>query len=281
MLESIVAKYYNVRAKLIERKQVARLDNIPQASLQALVNFLTLIKRASDELSSDCEPTLHLVVPWYFKLHRHCNEFSPDASAGTIGPTIYEFARSFKALLKEKGHLSNLHYIATLLHPKMKQLSMLRTAQEKADTHKELRNLLKTAHCRWRRITRCNCDPDSVINFSSSAGQHIQRSPEPTLCPSSTSSPSPLQSAVRSAMSLYCTWSATYRWMKENHLNTGGSIMALHFLNCINLHLHSLLFLLPLQLVNVSLVRLDSLSANAGNHSYLTLFTLFSQFARI
>jgi hypothetical protein len=86
-------------------------------SLAPLVNFLSLFKSASEQLSADTTPTIHLVVPWFWKLKNACEINDDDDQL-----LLIQFKQAVWKMLDEKVHLTPLHYIATFLYPVTKKL---------------------------------------------------------------------------------------------------------------------------------------------------------------
>ncbi|CAF1248926.1 unnamed protein product [Rotaria sp. Silwood1] len=89
-------------------------------------NFISGLKdEASEQLSSDQESTLHLVLPWINKLK------SCEIKYNEL-PTIKNFKKMPSEQIKEKVWLTRLHDIATFLHPLTKNLLdvMMEFAQE-------------------------------------------------------------------------------------------------------------------------------------------------------
>ena len=56
------------------------LAGIDQKMLSDLVAYLQIFVDASLELEAERTPTLHLAVPWYYKLKRHCNPAADDSN---------------------------------------------------------------------------------------------------------------------------------------------------------------------------------------------------------
>ncbi len=82
------------------------------------VKFLSLFKVASEQLSSDTLPTLHLVVPWFSKLKISCEVNDNDHLL------LAQFKNAVSIMQDEKVYLTPLHYIATFLYPITKRFSV-------------------------------------------------------------------------------------------------------------------------------------------------------------
>ena len=83
-----------------------------------LVKFLSLFKVASEQLSSDASPTLHLVVPWFWKLKTSCIPQDDDHLL------LVQFKNAVSMMLDDKVYLTSLHYIAAFLYPATKKLQV-------------------------------------------------------------------------------------------------------------------------------------------------------------
>lgn len=65
MFESIALNFEKCEDLLLNRNEIYYMQDITQRSLIPLVSFLSLFKSASEQLSADTTPTIHLVVPWF------------------------------------------------------------------------------------------------------------------------------------------------------------------------------------------------------------------------
>jgi len=120
MFESISLNFQKCEDLLLNRNEIYYMDNISRKSLVPFVNFLSLFKAASEQLSADTTPTLHLVVPWFWKLKNACEIKDDDHLL------IVQFKSAVSKMLDEKMHLTSLHYIATFLYPVTKKFSVRR-----------------------------------------------------------------------------------------------------------------------------------------------------------
>lgn len=118
MLESISSNYQKCEDVLLNRNESYYLDDIDRKLLVDLAKFLSLFKVASEQLSADTTPTLHLVVPWFTKLKNSCESKDSEPLLLT------QFKSLVSKMLDEKVHLTSLHYIATFLHPATKTFSV-------------------------------------------------------------------------------------------------------------------------------------------------------------
>jgi hypothetical protein len=118
MLESISLNFQKCEDLLFNRNETYYLNNINRKLLFDLVKFLSLFKVASEQLSADASPTLHMVVPWFTKLKNSCE---PKADDHVL---LGQFKKAVSKMLDDKVHLTSLHYIAIFLYPETKKLSV-------------------------------------------------------------------------------------------------------------------------------------------------------------
>ena len=118
MLQSIIVVQQEVVNLLIDRKEEFLFEAIDMQLIKQLVNLLSPFKTGSEILSSDREPTLHLVLPFFKRFKECCNIRKEDLTP------ITEIKRALSEKLNEKLWLGELHYIATFLHPETKSLSV-------------------------------------------------------------------------------------------------------------------------------------------------------------
>jgi hypothetical protein len=117
MLSSIDINFKQIEDILLDRKEYSDyLDKIDHNLLKIVSDILSYFKKASEQLSMDEEPTLHLVLPWMNKLKHYCKVQTNDL------PDIKKFKSSLLARINEKVWLTQLHDIATFLHPVTKNL---------------------------------------------------------------------------------------------------------------------------------------------------------------
>ena len=116
MIESFLKNYDEIVGLLATRHEMRFNANLDFELLGELKKFLDVVRNASEELSADETPTLHLVVPWYFKLIKLSKVNASEMEKMKV------FKNEFEVNLEKKFHLSSLHYIATFLHPQLKPL---------------------------------------------------------------------------------------------------------------------------------------------------------------
>ena len=68
MFESIMINYNDIEVILEERSESDFLFDVNLGILKHLTEFLKVFKQASEELSADDSPTLHLLVSWFYYL---------------------------------------------------------------------------------------------------------------------------------------------------------------------------------------------------------------------
>ncbi|CAF4905652.1 unnamed protein product, partial [Rotaria sp. Silwood1] len=110
---------------------------IDEGLLKDLTKLLSYFKIASEQLSSDQEPTLHLVLPWINKLKSYCEIKINDSEA------MKQVKKLILEHIQQKIWLTQLHEIATFLHPLTKNLASFSQC-ERDHVHQATREMLKT-----------------------------------------------------------------------------------------------------------------------------------------
>ncbi|CAF1199180.1 unnamed protein product [Adineta ricciae] len=141
MLESISLNFDNCEDLLLERDETHYLHNINRKLVIELEKFLSLFKVASEQLSADTSPTLHLVVPWFWKLKGSCTLKDDDHLL------LIQLKNAVSKMLDEKIHLTSLHYIATCLYPSTKKLQIL-DDNYRTETYADIRKIMITLDIR-------------------------------------------------------------------------------------------------------------------------------------
>ena len=103
---------------LTNRQEEDYLDEIDFHLLHDFCSILSPFKMASEFLSSDLEPTLHLALPFIKLLNETCDVKNKDSSH------IKELKKHLKEKIADKICLSEFHYMATFLHAETKSLSV-------------------------------------------------------------------------------------------------------------------------------------------------------------
>ncbi|CAF1059300.1 unnamed protein product, partial [Didymodactylos carnosus] len=139
MMNSVSINYKHIEGVLDGRggDESGKLDDIGQQLVTQLCDVLLPFKLASEQFQADLEPTLHLVVPWITKLKQHCTK----DKEGDLLPII-QLKKELSLKLDEKTYLTQIHYIATFLHPITKNLSQL-SPTERKQVHVDVKNLLQ------------------------------------------------------------------------------------------------------------------------------------------
>ncbi|CAF4651150.1 unnamed protein product [Rotaria sp. Silwood1] len=138
MLQSIEFNFKPVEDILFSRKEHDfYTDRIDEGLLKDLTKLLSYFKIASEQLSSDQEPTLHLVLPWINKLKSYCEIKINDSEA------MKQVKKLILEHIQQKIWLTQLHEIATFLHPLTKNLASFSQC-ERDHVHQATREMLKT-----------------------------------------------------------------------------------------------------------------------------------------
>ena len=115
MLESISLNFQQCEDLLFDRNETSYLNDINRKVVMDFVKFLSLFKVASEEMSADKTPTLHLEVPWFTILKNSCELKNDDHLL------LAQYKNVVSKMLDEKCHITSLHYIATFLYPNAKK----------------------------------------------------------------------------------------------------------------------------------------------------------------
>ena len=119
LLHSMLSNFDEIHHILTTRGEGYRMAAVDKALLEVIVPFLEVYKAASLELEATAKPTVHLPLPWFYKLLQHC---TPDNSSDGEMQTLQ---RKASDLLNSKFCLQPLHHVATALNPQMKSMKML------------------------------------------------------------------------------------------------------------------------------------------------------------
>ncbi|CAF1152767.1 unnamed protein product [Adineta steineri] len=122
---------------LLERNEAHYLQDINRKLVKDVEKFLSLFKVASEQLSADTSPTLHLVVPWFWKLKASCIPNQDDSLL------LNQFKNAVSNMLDDKVHLTSLHYIATCLYPATKKLQTLEDSYRN-EIYADIRKIIVT-----------------------------------------------------------------------------------------------------------------------------------------
>ena len=117
-LWSIYLNYEKIEEILEQRKEAKFITGIDRRLIKEITDLLSIFKIGSEKLSADDSPTLHSVLPWFFKFKKTCQPKATDSLCVT------EFKKKLSEKLEEKLWISDIHYISTFLHPETKSLSV-------------------------------------------------------------------------------------------------------------------------------------------------------------
>ena len=98
------------------RKEVQYLIDIDPHLVKDVTDLLSVFKIGSEKLSADDVPTLHSVLPWFYKFRKSCEPKSTDRAC------IAQLKKKLLTKLDAKMWITEIHYIATFLHPETKSL---------------------------------------------------------------------------------------------------------------------------------------------------------------
>ena len=131
------SQFDEIAAILMSRNELSYLFGIHKTDMEALLEFLSEIKKCSEEHSADLVPTLPLVLPWITKLQKISQPSAEDPAV------LKQFKEAFSEGLKAKFHITPLHYISSFLHPTLKALTFL-NEDDRQWTFQEVRKMLST-----------------------------------------------------------------------------------------------------------------------------------------
>lgn len=115
-LWSIWLNYDDVEEVLENRKEEHFVRDIDRHIVKDVTDLLSVFKIGSEKLSADDVPTLHSVLPWFHKFKKSCEPKYTDRSC------IAQLKKTLLTKLDAKMWITELHYIATFLHPETKSL---------------------------------------------------------------------------------------------------------------------------------------------------------------
>ncbi|CAF1181524.1 unnamed protein product [Rotaria sordida] len=111
--------------------------SISEAKTGDITDLLSVFKIGSEKLSADNVSALHSVLPWFYKFRKSCEIKATDR------PCIAQLKKKLLTKLDAKLWLTDIHYIATFLHPKTKSLPLL-TQNERNEIIKTVKKMLNT-----------------------------------------------------------------------------------------------------------------------------------------
>ncbi|CAF0981740.1 unnamed protein product [Rotaria sordida] len=160
MLESISFNFQKCEDVLLDRNESYYLNEINRKLLLDLVKFLFLFKVASEQLSADTSPTLHLVVPWFTKLKNSCEIEEGDHLL------LVQFKNAVSRMLDEKIYLTSLHYIATFLYPATKKFLTL-SSSFRDEIYSDTRKMIQTIGIQQEHSTVSSTKQTNIANKTS------------------------------------------------------------------------------------------------------------------
>ncbi|CAF1020251.1 unnamed protein product [Rotaria sordida] len=98
------------------RKEEQYVSNIDSHAIKDITDLFSVFKIGSEKLSADNVPTLHSVLPWFYKFRKSCEIKATDR------PCIAQLRKKLLKKLDANLWLTDIHYIATFLHPETKSL---------------------------------------------------------------------------------------------------------------------------------------------------------------
>ncbi|CAF3882251.1 unnamed protein product [Rotaria sordida] len=115
---------------------------------------------ASEQLSADTSPTLHLVVPWFTKLKNSCEIEEGDHLL------LVQFKNAVSKMLDEKIYLTSLHYIATFLYPATKKFLTL-SSSFRDEIYSDTRKMIQTIGIQQEHSTVSSTKQTNIANKTS------------------------------------------------------------------------------------------------------------------
>ena len=120
------------------RKFLCVLSDLHDDILEQVISVLLPFDTATKVLSADKTPTLHIVLPTWYKLRQHLSDVSTDCDI------IATLKRHLSQQLDKYFVVSDIHAAATLLDPRLKNNGYLMSEELKKDGIKALNTLLMT-----------------------------------------------------------------------------------------------------------------------------------------
>lgn len=122
LLQSLDINFTDVTAILLRENQIQKLERLQEIDRKLLadtISFLSPFNKATEELSSEQNVTIHKVLPVFFKLKKLC-EVSKNDSKDLIG-----LKDVFSKFLHQKFEISTHHEVSTVLCPEFKRLQFV------------------------------------------------------------------------------------------------------------------------------------------------------------
>ena len=141
MLESVIEQEDEVKAKLLEKNEMKRMDNIDFDLLRNVVMFLKPLQQATKAVEGEHYATIHQVVLWKYRLMQHTVPHAIDC------PTVAQLKSRLAETLPVKLEITIIHKLALFLHPQYKSLRKF-SAVEKIAVHNQARKFVTTLQIR-------------------------------------------------------------------------------------------------------------------------------------
>lgn len=137
MMKSLIDNWDDVVSILTMKNEMHRMNNIDKNTIMMLCDFVKVFEEATNEIEASKSPTLHLVIPWYFKLLKYMEFVGVDSA---IVSDMKSVGRQY---LQNNiaSHLSKFQKIAVFLCPSMKSLKMY-NRQQRTEIIECARNLM-------------------------------------------------------------------------------------------------------------------------------------------
>ncbi|CAF1387975.1 unnamed protein product [Rotaria sordida] len=136
-LWSVWLNYNDVEQVLASRKEEQYVSNIDSHVFKDITDLLSVFKIGSEKLSADNVSTLHSILPWFYKFRKSCEIKATDR------PCIAQLKKKLLTKPDAKLWLTDIHYIATFLHPETKSLPLL-NQNERNEIIKTVKKMLNT-----------------------------------------------------------------------------------------------------------------------------------------
>ncbi|XP_049947637.1 uncharacterized protein LOC126455922 [Schistocerca serialis cubense] len=134
MLVSVHSQIDSVKAVLHNEGASDKMLGYDHHITGQLIEFLKPFKEATVDLESDKDPTLHLVLPWFYALKTHCTVRDNDEE------DMKPLKQAADAFLEQKMCVSMLHKIATFMVANYRTLRKL-TEDEKIEVYQAARQM--------------------------------------------------------------------------------------------------------------------------------------------
>lgn len=166
MMKSTVDNWDDIVSILTAKNEMHRMANIDKNTLEMLCDFVVIFEEATKEIEASKSPTLHLVIPWYFKLLKYMDFVGIDSAI------VSNMKSAGRQYLKTNiaQHLSKYHKIAVFLYPSTKSLKMYDRQQRSVivDSARDLMNeKFPVSSNDSRENTARNNDARQNVNISS------------------------------------------------------------------------------------------------------------------